>query len=358
VVGQRIAADLAPDFPGRIVVAGRRQNQADALARSIGNGTRGLRVDVTDDSSIAGALDGVAVAVNCIDQPDRAVLRAAIARGLAFTDITPHLVDLGRGAQFERVNTAATATGARIVLGAGLVPGISSVMVRALADQIGGVDSIETSLLLNAIDLSGPASLDYLLQELAMTFDTHVDGRDRRTRPFTHSRRVSYPAPIGERQAYLFPFSDQVLYPLTLSARTVYTRLSIDPPWLGRLLAILVGTRAVSVTARPGVRSVIGRGRHSRPAAQPAPYALRVDVTYRDRTATATTTGHGQAHATAVGAAEIVRALATGEVTQPGAWMPEQVIATAPFFDRLARAGIAVRMATGTLDSSSPGRTP
>jgi len=55
------------------------------------------------------------------------------------------------------------------VLGTGLVPGISSVMVRALADALGGAERIDTALLLGARDASGPASLDYLLQELAMT---------------------------------------------------------------------------------------------------------------------------------------------------------------------------------------------
>ena len=68
------------------------------------------------------------------------------------------MTDLGRGVGYERVDVAARAAGARIVLGAGLVPGISSVLVRALAEEVGGADRIETALLLSANDMSGPGS--------------------------------------------------------------------------------------------------------------------------------------------------------------------------------------------------------
>ncbi|HET9139282.1 saccharopine dehydrogenase NADP-binding domain-containing protein [Actinophytocola sp.] len=343
VVGSRIAADLAVDFPGRVVVAGRSQQRADAAAAAIGHGVRGRRVDVGVPSSIAAALDDVAVAVNCIDQPDRALLWAAIERGLAYTDITPHLTDLGRGAAYERIDAAATASGARIVLGAGMVPGISNVMVRALAEVIGGVDTIETSLLLSADDVLGPGSFDYLLQELTMSFDVHVDGADRRVRAFTAPRGVDFPAPLGIRRAYLFPFSDQVLYPRTVGARTVVTRLAINPPRMSRLLALLVSTRATHITARPRIRALLGRLRRGRTGHPDAPYALRVDVIHHGRAVTATLTGAGQAHATATSTAALVRSLADGAIATPGAWMPEQVIAPAPFFHRLSQAGLHVK---------------
>jgi saccharopine dehydrogenase (NAD+, L-lysine-forming) len=174
---------------------------------------RADEASVTERSSIAAALEGVAVVVSCIDQPGRALLWAAIERGLRYTDITPHLTELGRGARYERIDAAARASGARLVLGTGIVPGISNVMVRMLADMLGGVDEIETSLLPNAADVSGPASFDYFLQELAMPFDIHVDGKDGTIRPFSAPRLVEYPPPAGARLSYLFPFSDQVLTP-------------------------------------------------------------------------------------------------------------------------------------------------
>ena len=159
VVGQRIAAGLAPDYP--VIVAGRHLEQAKATAAAIGHGVRGLELDVTVDASIAAALQGVATVMSCIDQPRRGLLHAAIQRGLRYTDITPHLMELGQSAAYEEIGAAARASGACVVLGTGIVPGISNVIVRALADTLGGADVIETSLLLSARDASGPASFDY-----------------------------------------------------------------------------------------------------------------------------------------------------------------------------------------------------
>ena len=99
VVGQRIAADLAPDY--RVIVAGRRLERAKATAEIIGYGASGRQLDVTAEASIAAALEGIATVVSCIDQPRRRLLHAAIERGLRYTDITPHLVELGSGAAYE-----------------------------------------------------------------------------------------------------------------------------------------------------------------------------------------------------------------------------------------------------------------
>ena len=73
------------------------------------------------------------VVISCIDQPGRTLLWAAIERGLNYTDITPHLTELGRGEAYDKIDAAARASGACLVLGTGIVPGISNVMVCALA---------------------------------------------------------------------------------------------------------------------------------------------------------------------------------------------------------------------------------
>ena len=259
VVGRRIASELGPDYPDRVIVAGRSRARAEEAATAIGHGVRGQSIDITVPSSIAAALDGVAVVISCIDQPGRTLLWAAVERGLRYTDIAPHLTELGRGAEYERIDTAARASGARLVLGTGIVPGISSVMARALADALGGADEIETALLLGAADVSGPASFDYFLQELAMSFDVHVGGEDRPARAFSVPRLVEYPPPVGAQRAYLFPFSDQVLYPRTMGVRTAVTRLAIEPAWLARVLAMVVRSGVSHLLAIEAIRHAIAR---------------------------------------------------------------------------------------------------
>ncbi len=351
VVGRRIAVELAADYPDQVTIAGRDGAKAAEAAAAIGYGARGRRIDTSLASSIATALEGMATVISCVDLPDRALLWAAIERGLRYTDITPRLTELGRGAAYEKVDGAARSSGARIVLGTGIAPGIANVMARALADSLGCADEIETALLLPAGDSGGPALFGYFLQELAMSYDILVRGVECPARAFSAPRLVEFPPPAGARLAYLFPFSDQVLYPRTLGAKTAVTRLAVDPAWLGRLLAVMVSTGASRLMAVEWIRNALTNARRgqNRPSGKEARFELRVDVRCGNRLKYATLVGQAQADATALAAAETARLLIEGNVSEPGAWTPEQVIDPAPFFARLASRGLRVEFSSDSV---------
>jgi saccharopine dehydrogenase-like NADP-dependent oxidoreductase len=344
VVGRRIASELGLLYPGRIIIAGRRLEQAVKTASAIGQGIRARAIDVTDPAMVAGALADVAVIISCIDQPERLLLKAALERGLGYTDITPHLTELGRGSAYREIDARARTSGARLILGSGIVPGISNVMVRALADILGGADEIETALLLGAGDISGPASLDYFLQELAMTFDVHVGGRDQSYRALTAPRLIEFPASVGNRYAYLFPFSDQVLYPCTMGVRTAVTRLALEPNWLARLLAFASRSHIAPLLAGRSIRHAVAIALRAHIVTEGAPFALRVDVTRGQVSRHASLAGITQADAAAAGATEMARLLIDHELAKPGAWMPEQITTPASFFSRLSARGLQVQI--------------
>jgi saccharopine dehydrogenase (NAD+, L-lysine forming) len=322
-VGRRVAADLAPDYPGRLVVAGRSAAKAGQLAAEIGHGVRGRTIDVGDPASVEAALDGVGIVMSCIDQPEPHLLRAAIARGLAYTDIAPHLMTRR---PTEAMKAEATRTGARIVLGAGLAPGISSLLARMGADSVRAVQSVESNVLLSAGDAYGPASRNYIMEEIVLAYAVRIEGREVPMRPF----------------------SDQVFFPETLGARTAITRLALDPPWLGTLLSALVRLRVTAGLRRRGgsqeqrVQRLIARlqrrykGRNW--------YGVVVDIRGARGRVRASLAGRGQASGTAIGAAAVVRALTEGEVERPGIWLPEQVVRPGPFFERLAAQGLVPRV--------------
>ena len=339
-VGRRVAADLAPDYPGRVVVAGRSTEKAAQLAIEVGHGVRGRRLDVGEPDSVEAALDGVGIVMSCIDQAEPHLLRAAIKRGLAYTDIAPHLMTRR---PTEAMKAEAAQTGARIVLGSGLAPGISSMLALLGAERVGAVESVESNVLLSVGDAYGPASRAYLLEEIALSYAVRVDGREVPMRPFARSARVTFPPPLGERTAYLFPFSDQVFFPETLGARTALSRLALDPPWLGTLLSALVGLRVTAMLRRrAGAEERLQRltawlqrryeGRDF--------YGVAVDVHGARGRVRISLVGHGQASGTAIGAAAVVRGLAEGQVRQPGIWLAEQVVLPVPFFERLATRGL------------------
>jgi saccharopine dehydrogenase (NAD+, L-lysine forming) len=228
-------------------VAGRTSEKAEQLAAELGHGMRGRRIDVGDPASVEAALGRVGVVLSCIDQPEPHLLGAAIARGLAYTDIAPHLITRR---PTEAMKAEALRTGARIVLGAGLAPGISSLLARLGADRLGAVESVESNVLLSVGDSFGPASRTYLLEEIALPYAVRIDGTELPMRPFAGSARVTFPRPLGKRTAYLFPFSDQVFFPETLGARTALSRLALEPPWLATLLSVLIRLRVTAMLRR------------------------------------------------------------------------------------------------------------
>ena len=339
-VGRRVAADLAPDYRGRVVVAGRSAEKAAQFAAELGHGVRGRRVDVGDAASVEAALEGVGVVMSCIDQPEPHLLSEAITRGLGYTDIAPHLMTRR---PTEAMKAEATRTGARIVLGAGLAPGISSLLARLGADRLGAVDSVEVGVLLSVGDAYGPASRAYIMEEIALAYKTRIEGREVPVRPFAASARVTFPPPLGERTAYLFPFSDQVFFPETLGTRTALSRLALEPPWLGTLLSALVRLRVTAMLRRrAGAEERLQRltAWLKRRYEGCDVYGVAVEVHGARGRVRVSLVGHGQASGTAIGTAAVVRALAEGEVGQPGIWLAEQVVLPGPFFERLAARGL------------------
>jgi hypothetical protein len=130
-------------------------------------------------------------------------------------------------------------------------------------------------------------------------------------RPFAESARVTFPPPLGEKTAYLFPFSDQVFFPETLSARTALSRLVLEPPWLGTLLSALVRLRVTAVLRRRAgsqerlqrLNTWLQRWYEGRDW-----YGVVVEVEGARGQIRVSLVGRGQASGTAIGAAAVVRA--------------------------------------------------
>jgi len=337
VVGKRIAALLAPKFPGRVVIGGRDAARASTLCSSLGDGTLPRRIDVNDAGQFDEALKGVGTIIACVAQAEPSLLRAAVARGLSYTDIAPRLA-FWEGAR--ELHRQAQQSGARVLLGAGLSPGISNMMARKLADLAGAVESVETSILLSLGDEYGADSLQHVLESLKQPFKLFRHGRYESAAPFSEGERIAFPV-LGSRMAYVFPWSDVVYYPKTLGASTAIGRLALEPPWINKALRRLVRAGAPRWLEEHGMRGGQRRAidRLKRAYAGSDQFALRVSVVSGGRTLAMTLVGRGQADVTAAGAAELCRMLAAREVTAPGVWCPEQVVSAEAFFAALERMG-------------------
>lgn len=337
VVGHLVAAHLAARFPGRVVVAGRDAERATALSRRLGNGVRSRRLDVNHPGQLADCLSGVGTVMACVAQAEPRLLRAAVADGLAYTDIAPRLA-FWDGA--DVLHAVAQRTGARVLLGAGLSPGISNLMAKKLSELAGRVESVETAILLSLGDAYGADSLHHVLESLERPFKVFRRGRYESATPFSEGARIHFPT-LGRRTAYVFPWSDVVYYPKTLGVETAIGRLALDPPWLNGALRLLVRAGAPAWLERHGMLG--GKGgavaRLRRVHSGNDHFELRVRVEASGKQLVMSLAGRKQAEVTAAGAFELCRLLAAGEMSSPGVWLPEQVVQADPFFSALERLG-------------------
>jgi saccharopine dehydrogenase (NAD+, L-lysine forming) len=338
VVGRRIGTRLAQRFPGQVVVAGRDEQKAATICREIGHETRPRRVDVDDPSSIGSALQRVGTVVSCVAQREQHLLRMSVASGRGYTDVAPRLAFWQGSGELD---AEARRTGARVVLGAGLSPGISNMMARKLASVLGGVERVETAILLSLGDEYGPDSLNHVLEALTKPYRVHEEGRTREASPFSESKSVRFPAPVGQRTTYLFPWSDVVNYPRTLGAHTALGRFALDPPWVAKLILLLMRVGGREWLGRPGFlrgnrRAIDHLKRLYR---RNDSFALVVTAEGGGRRMSMSLAGRHQADVTAAGASEFARALAVGELSEAGVWLPEQIVPHERFFGELKTQG-------------------
>jgi saccharopine dehydrogenase-like NADP-dependent oxidoreductase len=233
-VGARAMRMLRSADRERIVIGGRHPPASSAC--------RTVRIDVDDPASIEAALADVDVVLACVRQRAPHLLRACVRAGLGYTSVAPPRISW---TALAPLRAEAEATGARIVLGTGIQPGISSVLARIVADAVGPVESIETALLLGVGDAYGADSLRFLLDELEESYTIRVNGQDASVRAFEQPRPIELPPTFGVRPAWLLPFTDQFYYPHALGARTAVARVTLEPQWLGHAIAKLLrlGTR-------------------------------------------------------------------------------------------------------------------
>lgn len=338
-IGSRIAERLAQRYPHCVIVADRDEAKAVHLAERIGHGAAGRALDVANPVSVATALDGVRLVVNCADRRSPDFLRAVIARGARYTDTSANLAFWRLALDLE---TEARGAGACVLLGAGLAPGASNVMARAVAQRVGGADSVETHLLLGGA--LGPTALESLLQSMPHPFTLTEEGRERAARSFEAGREIDFPAPIGRRTAHRFALPDQVFYPRTLGAHTAASWLAFDSPWLPRLCSTLVRSGGSFLLRRPTLRRGMARLLLSLQAKAelPRPFVITVEARGEKGTARSILSGNDELHARAAAAALLASWLYEGRICRPGVWLPEQMIDAQRFFAELNHHGVSL----------------
>ncbi|XXF78930.1 saccharopine dehydrogenase [Myxococcaceae bacterium GXIMD 01537] len=333
VVGTEVARLLRahhPELP--LALAGRTLSRAEALAAELG-GSTGLVLDLDGRAPLTFAARAVVGIVN--DSNDR-LLRACLRAGIPYVDITRWTARL----QQALVLTLVEPSRAPAVFASGWMGGLVPLMAATLGHELGGAETIETSILYDLADRSGADSVDFM-DRMWIPYEVTEEGSTRLVEPLSECRRVHL-AGRGRTVARL-DTPEQFTLPRSLGARTVSTRIGFNAESATLSLIALKKLGIFSL-----LRSARFRGLRHGLLHNPGSGGLalvRVSATRGARTLTATLSDpRGQAHLTAVGALlGLRRALGLDGAPAPaGAVFPEQTPSPADVPRALRELGVEV----------------
>lgn len=338
-VGTELARLAAPSWP--LTLTGRTVERGEALAAE--TGARLRTWDLADPTPFRARVRAV---VGVVNDPDDRVLRAAMAGGVPFADVTRWTARMQRAATLG----AMRAPHSPVLLSSAWMGGVSSLVAAHLAAGVGGADVVEVAIRWDVGARAGVDSVEFM-DRLGLDYEIVRDGRRHTVAPLSEVRRVR----IGDdvTRVARIDTPEQFTLPLTLGTTTATTRIGFSSA---------ASTAALLAVKRLGFFRW-GRGDRFTPARRALLYApgrggtarFRVDVTHDGRTSSATVTDPaGQAHLTAVGALlALRRVLGTDGAPAPrGVAFPEQT----PHPDRLPgdldALGVTLRVSTGPARAS------
>ena len=254
-VGRHLAAWLAPAFPDRLVIAGRRLDAARAAAQAVGHGCRARALDLTQRPAESG-LDDVGQVVVCVDQVDTAFAQLCLARGVDYLDITASLEWLHKLTAFDGL---ARETGACGLISLGTTPGLSNQMGAWIAGHTDGTQRLDLLVEFGTGETHGDAALDWMFDHLDDRFEVRQEGRWRTVRGFGEKRRFRVDGHRG-RPAYRFNLPDQQILATDLALPTVGTWVRFRSATLTALVALSTRLGLARLLKRSQVRRWAKRG--------------------------------------------------------------------------------------------------
>lgn len=341
-VGRVIAARLAERLPGRVLVAGRSLERAAAVTAGHGGASQPVQLDVSRLHQRIDVLDGVRLAVMCVEQDNLALAQACLERGIHVVDISASYQIL-RG--IEGMDGLARRHDAVGLLSVGLAPGLTNLLARCGADLLESAEAIDLFVMLGLGEAHGADAIRWTLAALSKPFTLETPAGPRTVESFGEGRAVRFPGDRRPRRAYRFDFSDQHVLRRTLGVAEVATWMCFDSDLATRGVALLKRLGAFRHADRldPALLAALAGklpGGSDR-------FQVRVEVRGRARGArrlvSVSAAGHNEARATGLMAAYAVERILASP-GRGGVYHSDQLLNPSAAFRALREAGVTFRI--------------
>ncbi len=223
-VGRAIAERLAPVFPGRLAIAGRRFDKAQSATAAIGHGAEARKIDIFARNNEI-ALDGITLVLVCLDQSNTRFVEQCLVRGIHYVDISANNDFLSK---VEKLDNLAKKNGAVALLSAGVAPGLTNMLAARVWEGMEFVDRIDILLEIGLGDHHGKTAIEWMFDNLDATYEVKENGRLKSVQSFGECIDIRLPGQRTGRATYRFNFSDQHVLGRTLDAPSVSTWIRFD----------------------------------------------------------------------------------------------------------------------------------
>jgi saccharopine dehydrogenase-like NADP-dependent oxidoreductase len=348
----------------QVTIADYSEERAQKLAASLdSNKIAVCQIDVNDGDQLAHLLRGANVALSAVDYVYNVPVLKACIRGKV------HYADLGGLFHMSRtlmgLHAEAQAAGITAILGMGGTPGITNLLARAAVDQLDSVQSIKVQLgcsddTPSTAPLVAPYSIRTILDEFTKAPQVFQDGEWFPQQPLSGQEEIIFPLPVGRATAIFSLHSECATFPLSFGdkgIRYVSFKIAFPSDFLTKLKFLVdigfgsdepIAIKGASVTPRevlakllemapieevePQDCDVLRIVAHGALGGSPVEIINQVVVLpYRRWRISA------GALDTGVPLAIAGHMLATGSITERGAFGPEMCVPVTTFFRELAR---------------------
>jgi saccharopine dehydrogenase-like NADP-dependent oxidoreductase len=347
----------------QITIADYNEEHARELAATLKSSKIQVQqIDVNDEERLRSLLRGSNVVLSAVDYVyNLPVLRTCITEKVHYADLGG-LFHMSR--KLLELHAEASAAGITAILGMGGTPGITNILARAAVDKLDRVDSIKVQLgcgdeTPSTAPLVAPYSIRTILDEFTKQPMVFEDGSWHPQQPLSGQEEIIFPLPVGRATAIYSLHSECATFPLSFhdkGIRYVSFKIAFPTDFLTKLKFLVdlgfgsdepINMRGGKVSPRevlarllemipveevePEDCDVLRIVANGEAGGQPVEITNQVIVLpYRRWSIGAGALDTGAPLAIAG------HMLATGEITQRGAFGPELCVPVEPFFQGLA----------------------
>lgn len=346
------------DADDEIVIADYDVGRASVLASQYKDPrVTAIPVDVRDIAGTAKALSGSFAVTNCVQHHfNLDVMQAAIQARTHYLDLGGlfhvTLKQLPLDPEFKRIGKLA-------VLGIGAAPGITNVLARMGADQVGTVHeihcrvaSVDKTKYRNSPALPVSYSLQTILEEFSIEPAVFTRGKLKFVPPMSGMEKMRFPAPVGVQRPMYTIHSEVATLPNSFSGvREVSFKIAFAPVFLDRVKFLRdlgfasqepISVRDAKVKPIEVVNKVAMSQKPAKQVGRIRHYEI-VRVIVKGTRKTVTLDCHCKNIPdvnTGAPPAVVARMIAAGEITGSGVHAPENIVPPKPFFAHLAKRGM------------------